>query len=193
MSATMTHEAGARPWPMLPGVKGSASFAGERQEHRLWLERVWAGDLTQLRPGVLPDDIPFALWIGMNPSAASEAEDDLTVRKEYTWTRTTLGLTRYVKVNVGTYRATNPGDLEAAPQVQHPDNTDYIARFAARASKIIVATGQVPPVLEQYARDLFALLALWGHPLLCLGLTKSGWPKHPSRIGYDPPFVAFKP
>jgi len=173
---------------MLPGVRGSASFAGERQEHLLWLERVWDSDRE-----VLPDDLPFALWIGMNPSAASETEDDLTVRKEYTWTRTTLGLTRYVKVNVGTYRATNPGDLEAADEVQHVENTFFIASFAAKATKIIVATGQVPPVLEQHARELFVQLRRWGFPLLCLGLTKSGWPKHSSRIGYDTPFVAFQP
>ena len=94
-------------WPLLPCVTGDAIFAGDRQEHRLLLMRRW-DDIVAKHAGA-------ALWIGMNPSGAEANVDDLTIRKEQTWTRM-LGYGQYLKMNIGTYRWTDsttlPADVE---------------------------------------------------------------------------------
>lgn len=48
-------------FPLEAGVRGDALFTGPNSEYRLWLSRVWRLDAA----GAF--DVPFALWIGMNP------------------------------------------------------------------------------------------------------------------------------
>lgn len=183
----MTHDPGGKIRMRLQdGVIGRADFIGANQEHRLALERYW-GNLLE------PDPDPrYALWIGMNPSTASHDVDDLTVRKEQTWTRM-LGLVRYIKCNIGSYRSTNPAGLAQAEVVSHPDNLPTILRLATapQAHRVILTTGAPPPVLECFYRATVQALRGAGVPLWCLGKTKGGWPKHSSRIGYHTPIVEF--
>jgi hypothetical protein len=156
-------------WPLLPGTTGDALFSGD--DHRLWLSRAWG------------DDAAYALHIGMNPSYAGASNDDLTVRKDQEFTRR-MGLSRMVKCNVGTLISTDPaGLLVRGVMVAHPDNSETILRFAAAASRIVVATGTPPIPLRGPARDLFYKLR--SYRVECFGLTGDHWPKHSSRLGYD--------
>lgn len=179
------HDAGGKGrMRLLPGVTGLATFSGDRDEHRLTLER--------RAPGCL-EGAPFALWCGMNPSTAEADEDDLTVRKEQEWTRR-LGLLRYIKVNFGSYRCTDPKGLSVAGvMISHPQNLICITDLASRAEKIVMACGDPPEVLMPHARTVLRMMKTMCHPMWCLGTTKAGWPKHSSRLGYETPMVEFRP
>lgn len=181
------HDSGCRmKWPLQPGLRGSAEFRGERREHRLLLDRHWGGelDLHSWPPG-------YAFWIGMNPSGAEADVDDLTIRKEMTWTRM-LGLRSYVKANVGTYRWTDSTTLkDASIPVVHPENLEMIRQMAATAATVIFATGKPPEILLKAFAELRLALKGDGRQVKCLGTTKEGYPKHSSRIGYSTPFVDF--
>ena len=165
------------------GVVGDALFLGYNHEHRLWLQR----RLSKTDPMA-----SYALWIGMNPSIAGADEDDMTVRKEWGFTRTALKLSRYLKVNVGTYICTDP--LKLPPGLlTHPSNDDLIRCALPNAAAIVIATGVVPPVLEAALLRVLAILRDSGRPLLCLGRTADGAPRHSSRLGYSTPLVEFRP
>lgn len=175
---------GLRMFPMRPGTLGGAEFVGDNMEHRLYLMRDWAaGEI----------DAPYALSIGMNPSMANHLMDDLTVRKDQIFTEQ-FGLRRMFKGNVGSYRCTDPAGLTArGVVVSHPENLPMIRRLAADAALIFVATGRVPDVLVPHARTMFRALKQDGRRLMCLGLTRDGWPKHSSRLAYSTPFQEFYP
>jgi hypothetical protein len=179
------HDAGGKTrLPLLPGVSGDALFVGDRHEHRLWLER----HLSDSAPGA-----PYVLCCGMNPSTAGVDSDDLTVRKDWGYA-TRWGFGRLYKVNAGSYASTDPAGM-CAPgvTVNHPDNHQKIRVLAAYAALIVMACGDPPEVLMPHARTLVRLLKADGRKMMCLGLTKSGWPKHSSRIAYDLPLVEFRP
>jgi hypothetical protein len=168
-------------WPLLPGVTGDAIFAGDRREHRLLLMRRW-DDLGTRHAGA-------ALWIGMNPSGAEADIDDLTIRKEQTWTRM-LGLSQYLKMNIGTYRWTDSLTLPEGGLV-HKDNLTMIRAHASTAATIILTTGKPPDVLMSAFEHVRWALKRDGRKVKCLGPTKDGWPKHSSRVGYSTPMVEF--
>ena len=101
-----------------------------------------------------------------------------------------MKLNRYMKMNIGTYRATYPDDLAEAARrgkcIIHPINRATMALQAQIAEVVVLATGRVPQCLEEEARAVFAMLkALVPEKLACLGMTATGWPKHPSRLGYS--------
>lgn len=163
-------------WPLLPGVRGDACFP--YPDHRLWLERAWSWE----------DDAPFALHIGMNPSRAGADRDDFTVRKDQEFTRR-MGLSRMVKCNLGTLISTDPNGLSVpGVMVCHPENLGTILGFAAKAARVIIATGQPPGPLMPMANNVFR--ALSGR-MECFGYTKNDWPKHSSRLAYTTSIVEF--
>lgn len=127
----------------------------------------------------------------MNPSGAEADVNDLTIVKECNWTKR-LGFGRYVKVNVGSYRWTDSTTLGGARvDLSHPDNLPRILELAAAADTIIVATGAPPDALIGHARATFRALRAAGCKAKCLGVTRDGWPKHSSRLGYATPFVDY--
>lgn len=177
------HDSGCKmKLPLPPGVLGSAVFRGDRQEHRIQLER-W-------RVGY--ENVPFALWIGMNPSGAEADVDDLTIRKEMKFTGM-LGFDRYVKTNAGSYRLTNSLALDdVRVPLSHTDNLPRILYLARQAGVVVLATGSPPDALVPHARAVFEGLKAAGIKPLCLGTTRDGYPKHTSRLGYATPFMEYR-
>jgi hypothetical protein len=177
------HDAGSKSrMPLLPGVMGYALFVGDRQEHRLWLDR---------RPIGTDGYTPYVLCLGMNPSSAAADEDDLTLRKDQQFA-SILGFARVMKANAGSYCCTDPSGLSArGVVVSHPMNLPTIRRLAADAGAILLATGDPPDILRPYAMAMFRELRRDGRTAVCLGVTKGGWPKHTSRLAYATPFQAF--
>lgn len=159
-----------------PATWTAATFSDDRK-HRFTLERRWTG-ATELDP--------FALWIGMNPSTADEYVDDTTVRRETTYTRT-WKLHRYVKVNICSYRATNPYDiLEAEIERMEKENLKRVLLHALdkRCRRVLLAFGNVPSPLVRSRNHLLKLLRKFDVEAECLGITKNGWPRHPSRLAH---------
>jgi hypothetical protein len=177
------HDSGCKSkFPLPPGVIGEAVFAGDADEHRLTLVRQYAE---------APPDAPFALWCGMNPSGAEGDVDDLTIRKEWHWTRA-LGFRRYIKVNAASYRWTQSVELGALrASLVHPDNLPTIRSMAAGAAVIILAMGDPPDAIHGPARNVLRALKMDGRRARCLGVTRNGWPKHSSRLGYATPLVDY--
>lgn len=180
------HDSGCKSvFKLPPGIIGTAAFRGERDEHRISLERFYEADLVK-------PDVPYALFIGMNPSGAEAHVNDLTIAKEWTWT-TRFGFRLYRKMNVATYRWTDSRTIDIADVegLIWRDNFSLIRSTARDAGLIVLSTGQPPDSFAQAARDLFAMLTEAGFALKCFGTTKAGWPKHTSRIAYATPLVDF--
>ena len=185
MSDTLIHDAGGKVRKPLPlGVVGFAEFAGDRREHRLTLER---------RTVDAPPCAPFVLHCGMNPSTAGAELDDMTVYKDWVYTQR-WGFGRMFKVNVGSFVSTDPDGLNMpGVLVNHPSNHDKIRVLASYAARLVIACGDPPDALKPHARTLFRHLRADGRRMQCFGLTKSGWPKHSSRLAYATELMDFRP
>lgn len=164
-----------------PGTVGDARFYGDRDQYRLWLSRHW-GEPTA----------PYALWIGMNPSTADRHVNDPTVGREVTYTKDTLGLTRYVKCNILDIRLTDSKKLKSLGAATRSDlNLPTIVDLAGGAARIIMCYGGLHPSLQGYAKETVEALRHRGHDLWCMGTTKHGHPRHPLYVKTSTPLRLF--
>ena len=123
-----------------------------------------------------------ALFIMLNPSTATEVQNDPTVERCERRARA-LGFGGFRVVNIFAYRATDPRDMRAQVDPVGPENDAAIAQSLAWADQVICAWGSHGDHLGRGAA-VAQLLRAAGGPLYHLGLTKSGQPKHPLYIGY---------
>lgn len=139
--------------------------------YRYALTRLWA-------PG------PQALFVMLNPSTATEVQNDPTVERCERRARA-LGFGAFRVTNIFAFRATDPRVMRAQPDPVGPANDAAIAQSAAEWSdRIICAWGTHGAFLGRGAQ-VESLLRTTGRPLFTLGLTQDGHPKHPLYIGYD--------
>jgi hypothetical protein len=155
--------------PMPAGMKGAAEFYGPRDCYRPWLSR-WIGE------DPLAD---YALFCGANPSTATAFVNDPTIRREWDFTRE-WGYWRYQKVNICDFRATYPSDLRAPGVVPRGDkNLQTIRDLAADAEIVVMCFGEMHKSLHPFCRETIDVLRRDGRALMCLHVTKAGWPGHP--------------
>ena len=123
-----------------------------------------------------------ALFVMLNPSTATEVQNDPTVERCERRART-LGFGAFRVTNIFAYRATDPKVMRAQADPVGPGNDQAIADGAAWADQIICGWGSHGAHLERGAAvaDLLRATRL---PLYHLGLTLAGAPKHPLYIGY---------
>lgn len=136
--------------------------------HRYYLWRRWAdmGDAT--------------LWIMLNPSTADAERDDATIRRCVNFTKA-WGCTRMVVVNLFALRATDPRELKTVDKPIGANNDAVIKHQATNCGfKYVVAAWGNHGKLFNRQQEVAALLG--DVPLVCLGVTKSGCPKHPLRL-----------
>jgi hypothetical protein len=137
--------------------------------YRWWLQRSWkTGGNGKL-----------VCFIGLNPSTADAAVDDPTVRRCLAFARA-WGFSALSVRNLFALRATDPAELLAADDPVGPSGDAELA--AARTADLVVAAwgAKVP-----FGREARALEILAGVPLYCLGVTKSGAPRHPLYVKGD--------
>lgn len=123
-----------------------------------------------------------ALFVMLNPSTATEVQNDPTVERCERRARA-LGFGAFRVCNIFAYRATDPRVMRAAADPVGPLNDRAIRDSAAWADKIICAWGTHGAYMGRGAQ-VEALLRATGLPLLHLGLSQAGHPKHPLYIGY---------
>jgi len=123
-----------------------------------------------------------ALFVMLNPSTATEVQNDPTVERCERRARA-LGFGAFRVANIFAFRATDPKVMRAAPDPIGPDNDTAIADSAPWADRIICAWGTHGSHLDRGA-VVRRLLRATGLPLFNLGLTKQGHPKHPLYISY---------
>ncbi len=126
---------------------------------------------------------PRALFVMLNPSTATELQNDPTVERCERRARV-LGYGSFAVGNIFAFRATDPKVMRSHPDPIGPHNDAALSDMAAEADRIICAWGSHGAHLDRGPR-VGILLRGTGKPLFHLGLTKSGAPTHPLYISYD--------
>lgn len=124
-------------------------------------------------------------FIMLNPSVADEFEDDRTVCKCVEFGRR-WGFTRAVITNLIPIVSTDPSRLPPRRGMD-VENKAFLLRWIKRADLIVAAWGGQPTALArkielmEHVRLLRSLSAV---QFYCIGTTKGGAPRHPSRAKY---------
>jgi hypothetical protein len=169
---------GSKLFPLQPGISGDALFSSDGL-YRHWLSRTRTSGTGYL------------LWVGHNPSTAEGMKDDPTIRREmeFTWRE---GFRSMFKVNLMDLRATNPKDLlDTDLFVSSGVNYIHIRRLAKDAEAIVMAYGVVNKAHHTKMNRVSDELHKFLDKQICLGLTQSGYPRHPLYVDGTTPFLKF--
>ncbi|WP_299984106.1 DUF1643 domain-containing protein [uncultured Ruegeria sp.] len=123
-----------------------------------------------------------ALFVMLNPSTATEVQNDPTVERCERRART-LGFGAFQVTNIFAWRDTDPRKMRAAADPVGPGNDAAILDGVTWADQVIAAWGTHGTHLDRGA-GVESLLRGTRQPLFHLGLTKDGHPKHPLYIAY---------
>lgn len=123
-----------------------------------------------------------ALFIMLNPSTATEIQNDPTVERCERRART-LGFGAFRVCNIFAWRDTDPRQMRRAVDPVGPENDAAILQSCPWADQIVAAWGTHGAHLGR-GPEVARLLKTTGRPIHVLGLTKDGHPKHPLYIGY---------
>jgi len=128
----------------------------------------------------------------LNPSTADEFNDDRTIAKCVKRAQANAFGSLTV-VNLYAYRATDPKELwyrwAICKEIIGPDNDHFIREAAEKCDRFMVGwgativkgTGHTIPHNRDF-RVLSIIREAQKKPLLCLGITKYGFPRHPLYI-----------
>ena len=122
------------------------------------------------------------LFVMLNPSTADEIKNDPTVERCERRART-LGFGAFRVCNIFAFRATDPRVMRAEQDPVGPGNDAAIRESAVWANQVICAWGTHGAHLNRGA-EVAGLLRNLDRPLMHLGLSKAGHPKHPLYIAY---------
>jgi hypothetical protein len=126
-----------------------------------------------------------ALFVMLNPSTATEVQNDPTVERCERRARR-LGFGAFRVVNIFAFRATDPRVMRAERDPVGPGNDAAILDSVTQwqPDRVICAWGAHGAHLGR-GQVVADLLRATGVQLWCLGQTAGGEPKHPLYIGYD--------
>jgi hypothetical protein len=148
----------------------SVAIYSDCENYRYALTRVWDENGRKV------------LFVMLNPSTATEVQNDPTVERCERRARA-LGFGAFRVCNIFAWRATAPKDMRAQDDPVGPDNDAAILEGCNWADEIICAWGTHG---EHRARgpEVEQIMRATGLPLTHLGLSKAGHPKHPLYIAY---------
>lgn len=131
------------------------------------------------------DNRPPCLYIGINPSHADEARDDMLTQRFPRW-EDRWGFGEHRAVNLFAAVASRPDVMMAMDEPVGPDNDKWLTAQALETNAmngiILIGWGNGGGHLDRDVAVL-ALLREAGADLYCLGRTNSGAPIHPSARG----------
>lgn len=123
------------------------------------------------------------VWLMLNPSTADEDRDDPTIRRCAGFSRR-AGAAGLTVVNLYALRAVHPARLWCHPDPVGADNDATLVAVLAAA-----ATGGWPVICgwgtaarSDRVRAVVGLACAAGVPLLALGRTRGGHPRHPLYV-----------
>jgi len=154
----------------IKGDAPSTAVYSDCENYRYLLTRVWEPEGRK------------ALFIMLNPSTATEVQNDPTVERCERRART-LGFGGFRVTNIFAWRDTDPKNMRAAAEPIGGENDKSIAESCAWADQIIAGWGAHGEHLQR-GLAVEALLRATRLPVFHLGLTKAGHPKHPLYIAY---------
>jgi len=155
----------------MKGDAASTAVYSPCEAYRYLLTRVWVQDGRK------------ALFVMLNPSTATEYQNDPTVERCERRARA-LGFGAFRVCNIFAFRATDPRVMRARSDPVGQGNDAAILESCAWADRIICAWGAHGAHLGR-GPEVERLLRETGKPLFHLGLTRNGHPKHPLYIGYS--------
>ena len=124
---------------------------------------------------------PELLYIMLNPSKATEAENDPTIERCQR-RATALGYGAFTACNLFAFCATDPRDLKSHPAPIGDQNDAELLAAAQTADTILCAWGVHGTHMNRH-RDVEVLLS--NRILHSLGQTKHGHPRHPLYVSYQ--------
>ncbi len=152
-------------------LRQSCATYSDCEAYRYSLLRVWDSTL------------PRAAFVMLNPSTATEVQNDPTVERCERRARA-MGYGAFQVVNIFAYRATDPQDMRRAADPIGPENNAAILAAIDWADIAICAWGTHGAHLGR-GGHVTGMLRASGKALHHLGLTQAGAPKHPLYIGYS--------
>jgi hypothetical protein len=152
------------------GDAASVAVYSDCERYRYALTRVWdeAG--------------PRVLFIMLNPSKATEVQNDPTVERCERRARV-LGFGGFRVMNIFAWRETDPRLLRTAADPVGADNDALLLDGLGWADTVIAGWGVHGEHMNR-GLEVEVLLRGAGVDLHCLGLSKAGHPRHPLYIAY---------
>lgn len=123
----------------------------------------------------------FVMFIGLNPSTATETADDPTIRRCMGFARR-WGYGALLMTNLFAYRATEPEAMKRHPAPAGPENDRWLATWAQHAGLVVAAWGKHGSHLDR-ASEVVKLLASF--PMRALQRNRDKSPKHPLYVRAD--------
>lgn len=121
------------------------------------------------------------LFVMLQASTAGEVKNDPTIRRDISFTKA-WGFGFFEVVNLFAFCSPDPSTLRNTPDPVGPENDQYILEAASRTDKIIVAWGDHGLFQE---RGAMVCALLEQYTLFCLGVNKSGMPRHPLYVPHN--------
>ena len=154
----------------LKGDAQSEAVYSDCENYRYSLTRIWEPEGRK------------AAFIMLNPSTATEVQNDPTVERCERRARA-LGFGAFRVTNIFAWRDTDPRNMRAASDPVGPENDNAIREACDWADQIVAAWGTHGAHLNR-GPSVEALLRDAGFSVYHLGLSKAGHPKHPLYIAY---------
>ena len=161
MSAFVTETA-----PLLTG-EATATFSEDRV-YRYRLTRTWGTSGTH------------ATWIMLNPSTADALRDDPTITRCISFTKA-WGLDGLVVVNLFALPATDPVEL-LGHRAPVGEANDQFIRDAVHPWSVVVAAWGAHKIAAARMRTVLGIVTARADAVGCLGVTKTGSPRHPLYV-----------
>jgi hypothetical protein len=149
----------------------SAAVYSECETYRYALTRTWDNTGNRL------------LFIMLNPSKATELANDPTIERCERRAKL-LGYGALRVCNLFALRETDPARLKRAKKPEGPDNSAQLTEALAWCDVVLCSWG-VHGAHRDQAAKLLPLFRSAKKPLLALGVTKDGHPRHPLYVSYE--------
>jgi hypothetical protein len=127
---------------------------------------------------------PLAVFVMLNPSTADAHRDDPTIRRCMGLARS-WGFGRLEVVNLFGFRTPYPAVLSTVSDPVGPENDAHVLAAVARGETVVAAWGNAGAVLNRGPAMLPRLSGEARTPLLCLGMTRAGHPRHPLYVAHN--------
>lgn len=160
--------------------QSSSAILSECGTYRYLLSRAWKYPA---------EDQPYVLFILLNPSTADHLQNDPTVRrcigfaKEWGYNRVVIG-------NLYAYRSTDPKQLNTHLNPVGPKNIHHLKTVILKANKVVLGWGSNAELPNSENYIIQEVLQLIQKPY-CLGVTKSGQPRHPLYLKYKTKLIEY--
>lgn len=137
------------------------------------------------------DRVSLVAFIGLNPSTATEVDNDPTVARCIQYAKD-WGFGAMTMLNAFAFRATDPRNMKCVDDPVGPDNDMHLIDVAAAADRVVACWGTHATHLN---REDHLLKMFYKHAvrLSCLKLTKEGHPNHPLYLRKDLHPIPFRP